>query len=277
MKSKMDSDDSSESLTMSSSSLAKAVDSVKKEGYVVLDNVVSSESLDVILEQMTEDTEILLDSQKKGRDVTGWKRGHIQQKPPHHPPFLFPDIVANPYVVKVTHEVLGDGLFNSFYSGNTNCPGSEEQPIHRDADPLWSDLSSPHPATTLVVNMSPIEVTIDRGSIEIWPGSHLILGPLTYECIERQRDIRPPTQLNIKKGSVLIRDVRLWHRGMPNRSSQIRHMIAMVHQVSWFNRSQTLCFQTGAESVFESPWLNANACFQYDIPEYIFGPHCSHS
>ena len=125
--------------------------------------------------------------------------------------------------------------------------------------------------------MSPIDVTIDRGSTEIWPGSHLILGPLTYECIERQRDIRPPTQLNIKKGSVLIRDVRLWHRGMPNRSSQIRHMVAMVHQVSWFNRSQTLCFQIGAESVFESPWLNANACFQYDIPEYIFGPHCSHS
>tara|TARA_B100000902_G_scaffold387806_1_gene432474 strand:- start:1869 stop:2129 length:261 start_codon:yes stop_codon:yes gene_type:complete len=61
-------------------------------------------------------------------------------KPPHHPFFLFSDIVANPYVVKVTHAVLGDGLFNSFYSGNTNYPGSEQQPIHRDADPLWSEM-----------------------------------------------------------------------------------------------------------------------------------------
>jgi len=32
-------------------------------------------------------------------------------KPPHHPLFLFSDIVANPYVVKVTHAVLGDGFF----------------------------------------------------------------------------------------------------------------------------------------------------------------------
>ena len=116
--------------------LNQAIESVKSDGYIVLDDFVRFDSLDILLEQMTADTNILLDSQKNGRILNGWKHAPIQQKPPHHPPFLFSDIVANPYVVQVTYAVLGDGLFNSFYSGNTNCPGSEQQPIHRDAVPL---------------------------------------------------------------------------------------------------------------------------------------------
>ena len=257
--------------------LNKAAEAVKNDGYVSLEEVVSFDSLDVLLEQMTRDTKILLQSEKNGRPIIGWKHGHIQQKPPHHPPFLFCDVVANPYVVGVTHAVLGDGLFNSFYSGNTNCPGSEQQPIHRDADPLWSEISSPHPATSLIVNISPIDVTEDCGSTEIWPGSHQNLGPITEEQIDRQRNIASPIQLNIKKGSVLIRDVRLWHRGMPNKSEEIRHMIAMIHHVSWFHRPHTLCFQKGSESVFDCNLLDANAQFTDEIPEYIFGPHFPHS
>lgn len=86
-----------------------------------------------------------------------------------------------------------------------------------------------------------------------------------------------PIQLDMKKGSVLIRDMRLWHRGMPNRSDQIRHMIAMVHQVSWFRRTHILYFQKGAESVFDNKFLGANANFIDEIPDYIFGPHVPHS
>ncbi len=115
--------------------LNQAIESVKSDGYVVLDDIVSCDSLDILLEQMTKDTKILLDGQKNGRILNGWKHGHIQQKRPHHPLFSFSDIVANPYVVQVTHAFLGDGLFNSFYSGSTNFPGSEQQPIHRDAVP----------------------------------------------------------------------------------------------------------------------------------------------
>ena len=81
----------------------------------------------------------------------------------------------------------------------------------------------------------------------------------------------------MKKGSVLIRDARLRHCGMPNRSDQIRHMIAMDHQVSWFSRTHTLSFQKRAESVFDSNFLGSNANFIDEIPDYIFGTHFPHS
>ena len=76
--------------------------------------------------------------------------------------------------------------------------GSEQQPIHRDAVPLWSEISFPHPAITLVVSISPIVIAIDCGSMEIWPGSHQHLGVITEEQIELQRDIMRPMKLDMK-------------------------------------------------------------------------------
>jgi ectoine hydroxylase-related dioxygenase (phytanoyl-CoA dioxygenase family) len=36
-------------------------------------------------------------------------------------------------------------------------------------------------------------------------------------------------------GSLLIRDIRMWHRGTPNRSDAARPNLAMVYFRSWFN------------------------------------------
>ncbi len=258
-------------------SLLQAATALRDEGYVILEKAVDATCLDVLRERMTADTHELLAAHAKGEQVSGWMRGHLQQKPPHHRPFLFADIVANPFAVQVTHAVLGDGLFNAFYSGNTNCPGSEQQPLHRDSRQLWPTWDTAHPATTLVVNISPMDCDADRGSTEIWPGSHLVTGELTDELIEARRAEVPPIRVEAPKGSVMIRDIRLWHRGMPNSSDQIRHMIAMVHQIQWFRRVPVLRFQRGAEDAFESDLLDAHAEVVDAEPEYLFGPHPNHS
>jgi hypothetical protein len=44
--------------------------------------------------------------------------GNIQQDPPPFPPYLFEDVLLNPFVVAITRSILGPGLKNSFYSGN---------------------------------------------------------------------------------------------------------------------------------------------------------------
>jgi hypothetical protein len=257
--------------------LTQAVGAVREQGYVIIGNAVGATCLDVLRERMTADTQELLAAQRAGEKASGWMRGHLQQKPPHHPPFLFADIVANPFAIQVTHAVLGDGLFNSFYSGNTNCPASEQQPLHRDSTQLWPTWDKAHPATTLVVNISPMDCDADRGSTEIWPGSHLVTGDLTDELIETRRPQVPPIRVVAPKGAVMIRDIRLWHRGMPNDSDQIRHMIAMVHHISWFRRVPALRFQQGAEEIFKSEFLEAHAEFVEDEPAYLFGPHPNHS
>ena len=255
----------------------RAIAAVREAGVVVLEDAVDEAALDALHERLLTDTHALVAARDRGDSIPGWKRGHLQQKPPHHPPYIFRDVVANPFAIQVTHGVLGDGLFNSFYSGNTNLPGSEAQPLHRDAQPLWPGGDGDHPATTLVVNISPIDVHPDNGSTEIWPGSHRVGGELTEALISARRAVAPPVRVQAPKGSVVVRDIRLWHRGVPNVSDQIRHMIALVHQVRWFHRTHTLRFQTGCEAEFESEHLDANAEFVDAPPDYLFGPHPNHS
>ena len=44
-----------------------------------------------------------------------------------------------------------------------------------------------------------------------------------------------PTKMLTPKGSMLIWDVRMWHRGTPNRSNQIRPNLALIYTRSWWD------------------------------------------
>ena len=194
----------------------QAVQAIRVDGYVILENVIKHEHLDMLRERMDADSQILINAEKWGG--AGRLKGHLQQGPPPYAPYIFRDIVANPYVVQVTKELLGPGLYNNFYNGNTNCPGSTTQPLHRDGVHLWPNQEVAHPTAEVVVNISPQDTTKENGSVEIWPGSHLeVSGKRIDEAEEEaRRKICPPIRGSAKKGSALIRDMRLWHRGVPN-------------------------------------------------------------
>lgn len=258
--------------------VAQAVKAICVEGYVVLENVVSHEHLDILRERMDADSQILINAEKWGG--AGKLVGHLQQGPPPYAPYIFKDIVANPYVVQVTKELLGPGLYNNFYNGNTNCPGSITQPLHRDGAHLWDDQEIAHPTTEVVVNISPQDTAEENGSVELWPGSHLQVGNggVDEEQEETRRKICPPIRGNAKKGSALIRDMRLWHRGVPNPSDKPRHMIAMIYRVNWLKSNRRLKYKIGCEAAFENSDLDHNAEF-LDFAErkigdydYLFNP-----
>jgi ectoine hydroxylase-related dioxygenase (phytanoyl-CoA dioxygenase family) len=180
----------------------------------------------------------------------------------------------------VTKELLGPGLYNNFYNGNTNSPGSTIQPLHRDGAHLWDDQEVAHPTTEVVVNISPQDTTEENGSVEIWPGSHLQVsgGGVDEEQEEARRKIAPPIRGNAKKGSAIIRDMRLWHRGVPNPSDKPRHMIALIYRASWLKSNRRLKYKTGCEAAFENSDLDHNAEFldfakkKIDDYDYLFNP-----
>ena len=78
---------------------------------------------------------------------------------------------------------------------------------------------------------------------EVWPGSHLVAecGPLNKyhaaedhetameELTRQRRAVAPPTNAPIPKGGVLFRDARVWHKGVPNPSARVRHMLALLY------------------------------------------------
>ncbi|MCY4401873.1 MAG: phytanoyl-CoA dioxygenase family protein [Candidatus Poribacteria bacterium] len=258
---------------LSDKHVEQAIEAIRVEGYVVLENIINHDHLDILLERMDADSQELIKAKKWGG--AGMLKGHLQQGPPPFAPYIFKDVVANPYIVQVTKELLGSGVYNNFYNGNTNCPRSGTQPLHRDSDHLWLNQEVAHPPAEVVVNISPQDTTEENGSVELWPGSHLdVSGRHIDDDHEAdRREIAPPIRGNAKKGSALIRDMRLWHRGVPNLSDKPRHMIAMIHRIGWLRSRRRLKYQTGCEAAFENSELDHNAEFvQEKLDDYLFNP-----
>jgi hypothetical protein len=46
--------------------------------------------------------------------------------------------------------------------------------------------------------------------------------------------VSPPIQPTIPKGTICVRDMRLWHSGMPNFSNNVRIMVGLVYFPAWF-------------------------------------------
>src|SRR5437867_3191790 len=251
--------------------LEEALKALRQEGYVVLEDIVSHAHLDRLREKMDEDSRKLIAAEKWGG--AGRLPGHLQQGPPPFAPYVVSDVVANSFVIQVTRALLGEGVYNRFYNGNTNCPGSGPQPLHRDSGHLWPGLEVANPPASVVVNISPMDVSEENGSVELWPGTHLVTSVerrVDEQAEEARRKIVPPVRGNAKKGSVLIRDIRLWHRGVPNPSDQPRHMIALIHNIRWLQRGKPLKFNKGCEAAFEGSDLDPNVEFTEETLDYLF-------
>ena len=261
-----------ENAELSWDTLAKAVQAIKEDGYVVIEQVVNHDHLDVLKERMDEDSERLLAAEKWGG--AGRQKGHLQQGPPPFAPYLFADVVVNPYAIQVTREMLGEGFYCCFYNGNTNTPGSTTQPLHGDGIHLWGEQPEPHPATQLIVNIWPQDSSAKNGATEIWPGSHLDTRPVTDETEADRRSFAPPIQASTRKGDLLIRDSRLWHRGVPNPSDEKRQMIAVVYNIKWMTNKRTLFFGKRAEAMFEEASVVADAEYLEPPFEYLFEMAC---
>ena len=83
-------------------------------------------------------------------------------------------------------------------------------------------------------------MTPENGSTEIWLGTHdganiaeqegkhgdRASGRIIKSLLEYRRKLRAPSQPVVKKGSVVVRDLRLWHGGCPNLGDEPRVMLA---------------------------------------------------
>ncbi|GAA2092655.1 hypothetical protein GCM10009841_01740 [Microlunatus panaciterrae] len=263
---------------LSGDALREAVEALRIDGFVVLNDVVDLAHLDILHERMIADVRAL---QARSDAPYNWTAGNLQQDPPPFPPYLFDDVLLNPFVISVTSAVLGPRIKNVMYGGNTSLPSDQRQPVHADHAHLWptSMLEGPHPAAQLVVNVATVDVSPENGATEIWPGTHRELGvgvgddiKIGPEALEARRAICPPMQPTVRRGSVLIRDIRLWHAGMPNHTTAPRPMIAMVHSSQWLATGNPLVFPTGTEPFFDHPILITAATFTDDPIDHIHAP-----
>lgn len=226
--------------------LETAIRSLHEDGLVIVNNAVPHADLDQLNVKMVQDARML---QARGKDMPfNYNVGNIQQDAPPVKDFFSPCIFLNPIASQITTCMLGPKPKWTFCSGNTALPpieGNEpqRQPVHADAD-------FAHPSHTfgLVVNVPLITFTPENGSTEVWLGTHTgelaglhvqegehgerASGRIKQELLKRRREVRGPCQPIVEKGSIVIRDLRLWHAGMPNLTEEVRVMLAMSKPIS---------------------------------------------
>ena len=265
---------------LSDAQLAEAMDALRVAGYVTLDGVVAPEHLDALQKTMADDLERLTTEPALANVPSNYVRGHLQQAPPPCHPHVYSDIVANPAVEQLIAAVLGERAFLSLYSGNTNLPGSEQQPTHADVGHGTSSHERDHPRT-MCVNIPLVETTEANGSIELWPGTHLDprlpvsdrhhqFGAADQYVKARTLQV-PPVRGNTRKGSILVRDPRLWHRGTTNRSATARMMLTLMYEAEGVDVSEPRCaaprFRRCCRAAFAGSTLTANVEFSDDDDE----------
>lgn len=151
-------------------------------------------------------------------------------------PFMDARIIDNPFAMPIMKAAMGEKIFAYLpYGCNATTPGNEIQWIHRDSGQLFPELPFALPVSTIVVNIPLVDFTVENGATEVWPGSHLIIDDEAVRntpynvCDEARAAQMPSFQLVMPAGSVVVRDMRCWHRAMPNRSQIRRPMLALVY------------------------------------------------
>lgn len=256
--------------------VTQAVSALRTYGCVLIERAVSHEPLHLLRERMDQDTEELL---SYCETIGGNPRelGHLQQGPPLSPDFVFAEVAMNRYVNEILVDLYQHRPRLTFYNGNTNCPGSTTQGIHMDGVHLTKHPEPVHETKAVVVNIPPNPMSEANGAIQIWPGTHMLRDKGQANRIDPEHgEVRakevPPLQPKTELGDVLIRDVRLWHRGVPNESNRPRHMIALIVSEGEHPSKHKLKFERGCELALEGHTVDANADYVDEPIEYLVAP-----
>lgn len=145
--------------------------------------------------------------------------------------------------------------------------------MHSDAD-----FNHPDHPFALVVNVPLVTATPENGSTEVWLGTHdkygvdaqegshgeRASGRIKQDHLDQRREISPPVQPTISKGSIIVRDLRLWHAGMPNYTKKTRVMLAFIHFAPWYRNQMRLEFGSSIKPVLDK--LEDTGALGLDIP-----------
>ncbi len=216
--------------------LATALRAMREDGVLVLEDAVDPSHVAALRQRMLADIPAV---RARSDAPFNWNTGNLQQSPPRELGLLFRDVLCNDQAVAITSALM-PAPRNCYYSGNTALPSTQRQPVHGDGGQLWHACSD-HPPYAVVVNLLLQDTDAGNGATEIWPGSHHLPGVIAcggdilvpQTALEARRAVRPPLQPTLRCGSLVLRDLRLWHAGMPNHSQVPRLMIAMIHNAGW--------------------------------------------
>ena len=206
--------------------LGVALRTLREVGFVAIENALPIDWV----EEFRVDYETVLKRDDEASNEQGNTSPFLNAR------FLDARIIDNPFAMQIIEGAMGNRVFSYLpYGCNTAEPDCDIQWIHRDSGQLFPEVPVVLPVCSIVINIPLIDFTIENGATEIWPGSHLIfddsevLNKPYNVCNDERAAQLPSFQMVMPAGSVVVRDMRCWHRRMPNRTQTLRSMLALVY------------------------------------------------
>ena len=201
---------------MGEANLDLAVRLLREVGAVILENAVP---LDIVKEAQS----TYFDAIRRG--------GRRKIRHAMEMPFLHHQFITNPFALQVIAAAMGKkiALFHCWIHDSTpDVDGNQvESTPHRDGNHLFPELPCVLPVSGIYVDIPLVDFLEENGSTKIWPGSHLIMDcpPSDVQNLGERGKYLPSLQATMPIGSLILRDMRLWHAGMPNRTDTNRPML----------------------------------------------------
>jgi ectoine hydroxylase-related dioxygenase (phytanoyl-CoA dioxygenase family) len=212
--------------TLTSEELRLAAQAVAVDGYVVFEKALPADLIRRLHSAFLEVFEAHVARTDPNRGANRYQM-HL----PFTSPFIAPEVIENPLILPLLDDLVGKDCVCHYFASDTPLPGSDYQRVHSDIGLLFPETSLSLPAYSVVLNIPLVDFTPENGPVEIWPGgSHLMPGRVDMDTLA-------PTMHSetvvMPAGSLLLRDMRMWHRGTPNRSESARPNLALIYSRPW--------------------------------------------
>ena len=202
------------------------IDLVRMNGYVIFERALSPDLLASLRSAFLDVFHAHVATVDPNRGANRYQM-HL----PFRAPFHDPAVITNTFALPIVDALLGKDAVCHYFASDTPLPGSDYQAVHSDIALLYPEAPFSLPAYSLVVNIPLVDFTEENGPLEVWPGgTHLMPGGTD---VQKLAPYLHSERVKMPAGSVLIRDMRMWHRGTPNRSTEIRPNLALIYSRPW--------------------------------------------
>jgi ectoine hydroxylase-related dioxygenase (phytanoyl-CoA dioxygenase family) len=230
-----------------------AVELFRRDGFVVIADVLSSEQTEILANGCAEViSEILaLDEGHKGNRGShrySFGGSSLTRSQLHRPEWQM--LLQVPTVLDVVTAIFeSEDFVLRAASGDFCLPGAVGyQPLHSDVrdwrDPTTTPFSAFHdprgqltirdlPCPYVCVNFLPQDVTRLNGPTRQIPGTQHSRTPIPSLADEPEW-MRLSTVCPAPAGAIMVRDVRAWHGGTPNVSGAVRSIPNLEFYAPWF-------------------------------------------
>jgi len=213
----------------STASVEEAVGAIREHGYVIIDKLADTATMERLDREMAPYIEQTAPGQSDATGRLTKRTGALVERSP-----TARDLIMNDFVIGVVAECLKHA--RSYNLSLTEIislsPGSPAQVIHRDEHrqvasyPFLNDYE-----VQINTLWAMTEYTEEMGATRVIPGSHKLESFLEF-------DISDTLPAVMEKGSVMIYSGKFYHGGGHNQSNKIRRALNVDYIVGWLRQEE---------------------------------------